>query len=154
VQDINTTPKELKTERDCSHRQLFHPFWGSSVWRNNQRKLILFEPRTEEMCKEDPFYTVSWQAWISQAFHNCMSCDLNCEVLPCYIYASVNYSSCAHFLSSKGVICLFFLFGCFSKEIANSLALFPNIFCHFLWYIFYCGILERSLTEKRQITIF
>ena len=32
-------PKELKTERDCSHRQLFRPFWGSSVWRNNQRKL-------------------------------------------------------------------------------------------------------------------
>ena len=28
---INTTPKELKTERDCSHRQLFRPFWGSSV---------------------------------------------------------------------------------------------------------------------------
>ena len=23
LQDINTTPKELKTERDCSHRQLF-----------------------------------------------------------------------------------------------------------------------------------
>ena len=39
LQDINTTPKELKTERDCSHRQLFGPFWGSSVWRNNQRKL-------------------------------------------------------------------------------------------------------------------
>ena len=27
----------LKTERDCSHRQLFRPLWGSSVWRNNQR---------------------------------------------------------------------------------------------------------------------
>ena len=39
LQDINTTPKELKTERDCSHGQLFCPFWGSSVWRNNQRKL-------------------------------------------------------------------------------------------------------------------
>ena len=39
LQDINTTPKELKTERDCSHRQLFRPLWGSSVWRNNQRKL-------------------------------------------------------------------------------------------------------------------
>ena len=39
LQDINATPKELKTERDCSHRQLFRPFWGSSVWRNNQRKL-------------------------------------------------------------------------------------------------------------------
>ena len=37
--DINTTPKDLKTERDCSHRQLFRPLWGSSVWRNNQRKL-------------------------------------------------------------------------------------------------------------------
>ena len=47
LQDINTTPKELKTERDCSHRQLFRPFWGSSVWRNNQR--ISFDekcPRT------------------------------------------------------------------------------------------------------------
>ena len=26
LQDINTTPKELKTERDCSHRQLFRLF--------------------------------------------------------------------------------------------------------------------------------
>ena len=34
---INTTPKEPKTERDCSHRQLFRPLWGLSVWRNNQR---------------------------------------------------------------------------------------------------------------------
>ena len=31
-----TTPKELKTECDCSHRQLFRPLWGSSVWHNNQ----------------------------------------------------------------------------------------------------------------------
>ena len=30
-------PKELKTERDCSHRRLFRPLWGSSIWRNNQR---------------------------------------------------------------------------------------------------------------------
>ena len=37
LQDINTTPKKLKTERDCSHRQLFRPLWGSSVWLNNQR---------------------------------------------------------------------------------------------------------------------
>ena len=28
-----------QAKRDCSHRQLFRPFWGSSVWRNNQRKL-------------------------------------------------------------------------------------------------------------------
>ena len=27
LQDINTTLKELKTERDCSHRQLFRPLW-------------------------------------------------------------------------------------------------------------------------------
>ena len=31
--------KNSKQERDCSDRQLFCPFWGSSVWRNNQRKL-------------------------------------------------------------------------------------------------------------------
>ena len=37
LQHINTTPKELKTERDCSLRQLFRPLWGSSVWRNNER---------------------------------------------------------------------------------------------------------------------
>ena len=36
---FNTTPKELKTDRVCSHRQLFRPLWSSSVWRNNQRKL-------------------------------------------------------------------------------------------------------------------
>ena len=29
---MNTTPKELQTEQDCSHRQLFRPFWGSSVY--------------------------------------------------------------------------------------------------------------------------
>ena len=38
LQDINTTPKELKTERGCSHRQLFRSNWSSSVWRNNQKK--------------------------------------------------------------------------------------------------------------------
>ena len=26
LQDINTTPKELKTERDCSHGQLFRQY--------------------------------------------------------------------------------------------------------------------------------
>ena len=30
------TPKELKTKRDCSHGQLFRPFWSLSVWHNNQ----------------------------------------------------------------------------------------------------------------------
>ena len=40
LHDINTTPKELKTERDCSHSQLFRPRWGSSVWRNNQKALV------------------------------------------------------------------------------------------------------------------
>ena len=30
LQDINTTPKEPKTERGRSRRQLFRPFWGSS----------------------------------------------------------------------------------------------------------------------------
>ena len=40
LQDNNTTPTELKTERDCSHRQLFRPLWGSSVWRNNQKALV------------------------------------------------------------------------------------------------------------------
>ena len=40
LQGINTKPKELKTERDCSHRQLFRPRWGSSVWRNNQKALV------------------------------------------------------------------------------------------------------------------
>ena len=28
LQDINTTPKELKTERDCSCRQRFRLLWG------------------------------------------------------------------------------------------------------------------------------
>ena len=41
LQDINTTSKELKTERDCNHRRLFRPFWGSSPWRNNQRKTLM-----------------------------------------------------------------------------------------------------------------
>ena len=29
LQGINTKPKELKTERDRNHRQLFRPLWGS-----------------------------------------------------------------------------------------------------------------------------
>ena len=39
LQDIKTTPKELKTERDCSHRQQFRYYCSSSIWRNNRRKL-------------------------------------------------------------------------------------------------------------------
>ena len=38
MQDINRSPKELKTERDCSHKELFCPFWRLSVWRNNPIK--------------------------------------------------------------------------------------------------------------------
>ena len=41
---INSARHQDDTERTqnravCSHRQLFRPLWGSSVWRNNQRKL-------------------------------------------------------------------------------------------------------------------
>ena len=39
LQDINTTPKEPKTEQDHTHRQLFRYYCSSSVWHNNQRKL-------------------------------------------------------------------------------------------------------------------
>ena len=35
----DTERTQNSRERDCSHRQLFRPLWGSSVWRNNQRKL-------------------------------------------------------------------------------------------------------------------
>ena len=31
--------KRTQNRVGCSHRQLFLAFWGSSVWRNNQRKL-------------------------------------------------------------------------------------------------------------------
>ena len=36
LQEINTTPKELKPERDCSHRQLFRPFWGLHLYTLRQ----------------------------------------------------------------------------------------------------------------------
>ena len=36
---IITKSKEPKTERGRSRRQLFRPFWGSSVRRNEQRRL-------------------------------------------------------------------------------------------------------------------
>ena len=39
LQDINTTPKELKTERDCSHRQLFQ----NSSWLATH--LVISVPR-------------------------------------------------------------------------------------------------------------
>ena len=39
LQDIKTTPKELKTERDCNHRQQFRYYCSSSIWRNNRRTL-------------------------------------------------------------------------------------------------------------------
>ena len=48
LQDINMAPKELKTERDCSHRQLFSPFRGSSVWRNNRESSDEKYPRMGE----------------------------------------------------------------------------------------------------------
>ena len=44
LQDINTTPKELKTERD--YRQLFRRLWGSSVWRDNTENSGEKYPRT------------------------------------------------------------------------------------------------------------
>ena len=39
---VNSARHQHDTERTqnragCSHRQLFRPLWGSSVWRNNQR---------------------------------------------------------------------------------------------------------------------
>ena len=45
LQDINTTPKELKTERGRSRRQLFRPFKGLSV-RRNERRLCRKNSRT------------------------------------------------------------------------------------------------------------
>ena len=64
LQDINTAPKELKTERDCSHRQLFRSSWGSSVWRsiflklsvdklpvaNDRRVKFIFSNDSYEIC--------------------------------------------------------------------------------------------------------
>ena len=37
LQDINTTPKELKTERDCSHRELFRQYGATTreSWMKN-----------------------------------------------------------------------------------------------------------------------
>ena len=46
LQDINTTPKEPKTERDCSHRQLLRYYCSSSVWRNNREALLKNNPHT------------------------------------------------------------------------------------------------------------
>ena len=76
LKDINTTPKELKTERDCSHRQLFRPLWGSSVWRNNQKKL-----------------------WWKISEHSDLSCDLELSTTTesrhttCLLGAAVQVSS-------------------------------------------------------------
>ena len=44
--DINTTPKEPKTERSRSPRQLFRFFWASSVRRNEQRGSDVKSPHT------------------------------------------------------------------------------------------------------------
>ena len=46
LQDINTTPKEPKTERGRSRRQQFRPFWGSLVRRNEQRGSAVKFPHT------------------------------------------------------------------------------------------------------------
>ena len=40
LQDINMAPKELKTERDCSHRQLFSPFWARQYGATTEKALM------------------------------------------------------------------------------------------------------------------
>ena len=64
-QDINTTPKEPKTERGCSGRQLFRHFCGSSVRCNKQRSRhfqILIRPGifTSWICS---LYIVIYTSW-------------------------------------------------------------------------------------------
>ena len=46
LQDINATPKEPKTERRRSRRQLFHSLWGT-VRRNEQRGSAVKFPHTQ-----------------------------------------------------------------------------------------------------------
>ena len=48
------TPKEPKTERSCSRRQLFRHSWGSSVRRNKQRSSAEKYPHT---CVLEPWQT-------------------------------------------------------------------------------------------------
>ena len=38
MSDINKTPKEPKTGRDCSHRQLFRPFLGARQYGATTRE--------------------------------------------------------------------------------------------------------------------
>ena len=79
LQYINTTPKELKTERDCSRRQLFCPLWGSSVWRNQRsgsdEKISAhsdFSPRgaggtpIHYMCR--PTGSWFWSSWFRKGY--------------------------------------------------------------------------------------
>ena len=53
------TPKELKTEQNCSHRQLFRPLWGSSEWRNNKESSDEKYPRTQ-ILSPDPELSHAW----------------------------------------------------------------------------------------------
>ena len=64
---------------------------------------IVFEPRNEEMCKEDPRYTVylGKPGFFRLSFHNCMSCDFNCKVLPCYIYFFILWFKYMKFICSS-----------------------------------------------------
>ena len=58
-------------------------------------------------------------------------------------------------LCSESDICSLLHFTCFGSQITNSLLIFPNIFCYFLWNVFFnYGIVqERSLEGERLIRI-
>lgn len=59
------------------------------------------------------------------------------------------------FSIEKRYICSLVYFGCFGSEITNSLALFPSIFCYFLWSVFNYGVdQERCHSRERFITIY
>ena len=64
LQDINTTPKELKTERDCSHRQLFRPFgtrpYGATTRESSDEKYprtLILSPDPELLTPTESRYT-------------------------------------------------------------------------------------------------
>jgi len=62
LQDINTTPKEPKTERGRSRRQLFRAFWGSSVRRNEQRGSAV---KYRTLC----FKALTWTQTLTESRH-------------------------------------------------------------------------------------
>ena len=146
-QDINTTPKEPKTERGCSRKQLFRRFCGSSVRCNKQRSRhfqILIRPGifTSWICSlyiviytswctvKIPCHS-SWRRKTSISWHvknntANQKAGSRCRKIPCYVTGSTSPKIIRGNIERRPK--LFFFFSVFfSTKLTKSIFLNKNI---------------------------